>query len=260
MSKPSLKDLLAVAMDAAYLGGRRALSYYKTGIEVETKADQSPVTRADRESEELIRGCIAKHYPKHSIVGEELGSQVGQAAYRWIVDPIDGTKSFIHGVPLWGVLIGVEVEDQASVGVIYLAAQDEMLAAATGLGCHANGRECHVSKVQNLSEATLLASDVYMCQERSDAYDRLAKKAKLTRTWGDAYGYALVATGRAELMLDPVMNPWDCAPMLPILREAGGHFTDWNGVPTIWGKDSFACNAALFDEVAAVLKHEKRRK
>lgn len=260
MAKPSLKDLLAVAMDAAYLGGKRALSYYKTGVEVETKVDQSPVTRADREAEETIRAHITRHFPGHSIVGEELGSKDGHAPCRWIVDPIDGTKSFIHGVPLWGVLIGVEVEDKPSVGVIYLAAQDEMIAAASGLGCHANGRECRVSPVKNLSDATLLASDVFMCQERSDAYDRLAKKAKVTRTWGDAYGYALVATGRAEVMLDPVMNPWDCAPMLPILQEAGGHFADWSGKATIWGKDSFACNAALYAEVLAVLRSEKRRK
>ncbi|MCW8131732.1 MAG: inositol monophosphatase family protein [Planctomycetota bacterium] len=259
MAEPSLNDLLSAAMDAAYLGGRRALAYYRTGVEVETKADQSPVTRADRESEETIRAYIGRHFPTHAIVGEELGSQPGSAPYRWIVDPIDGTKSFVAGVPMWGVLIGVEVHGKPSVGVIYLAAQDEMISAATGLGCRANGRNARVSSVANLKDAVVLTSDVRMCQDRSDAYDRLAAKAKVVRTWGDACGYALVATGRAEVMLDPAMNPWDCAPMLPILTEAGGHFTDWGGTPTIHGKDSVGCNAALYDEVLAVLKSERRK-
>lgn len=259
MATPPLQELLAVAQEAAYLGGRRALSYYKTGVAVETKADQSPVTRADRESEEVIRAFIARHYPRHSVVGEELGEEKGSAAVRWIVDPIDGTKSFVAGVPLWGVLLGVEVEDQPVVGIIYLAAQDEMIAAAKALGCTANGRACRVSEVSQLNDAVVLASDIRMCQARSDAFDRIAGPAKVVRTWGDAYGYALVATGRAEVMLDPMMNPWDCAPMLTILQEAGGRFTDWSGTPTIWGKDSVGCNAALHAEVITILKSEKPR-
>jgi len=255
----SLKELLDVATDAARLGGTRALSYFKTGVAVETKADNTPVTRADRESEEVIRGVIAKHFPDHAVVGEELGTQSGNPDYRWIVDPIDGTKSFIAGVPLWGVLIGVEVKGAASVGVIYCAAQDELVAAAKGLGCKLNGKPVKVSNVAKLSDATVLTSDIRMCQDRSDAYDRLAKPAKVVRTWGDAYGYLLVATGRAEIMLDPQMNPWDCAPMLPILEEAGGHFTDWTGKPTIWGKDAIACNAVLYPSVLETLKSEKLR-
>jgi len=258
MSTPSLTELLNVAQEAAHLGGRRALSYFRTDIAVETKADSTPVTQADRESEQVIRAFIGKHFPTHSVVGEELGEQKGSAAVRWIVDPIDGTKSFVAGVPLWGVLIGVEVNGVPSVGVIYTPASDEMVAAAKGHGCRLNGGPCSVSKVNKLADATLLTSDIRHCQKRSNAYDALAAQAKVVRTWGDAYGYLLVATGRAEIMLDPEMHPWDCAPMLPILEEAGGHFRDWSGKATIWGKDAFACNDALFAQVADVLKKEKK--
>jgi len=258
MSTPKLTELLKVAQEAAYLGGRRALSYFRTGIAVETKADSTPVTQADRESEQVIRAFIGSHFPDHSVVGEEMGAHKGTAEVRWIVDPIDGTKSFVAGVPLWGVLIGVEINDTPAVGVLYAPTTDEMVSAAQGQGCHLNGRPCRVSNVSTLSDATLLTSDIRHCQKRSTAYDQLAAQAKVVRTWGDAYGYLLVATGRAEIMLDPEMHPWDCAPMLPILEEAGGHFRDWTGKQTIWGQDAFACNEALFERVADVLKQEKK--
>lgn len=251
---PTLEQLLDVARQAAYLGGRRTLAYFNTGVAVETKSDETPVTRADREAETVIRDYINQHFPDHAIIGEEHGEQRGSADYRWIIDPIDGTKSFIHGVPIYGVLIGVEVANQASVGVVYLPALDEMVSAATGLGCWWNGRRAHVSTVERLADATILTTSVTSCMKRSDAYEKLAAQTKLQRGWGDCYGYVLVATGRAEIMIDPAMNPWDCAPMLPIMREAGGHFAAWDGTPTIWGKDAFATNDALYAEVAAALK------
>ncbi|HSV12862.1 MAG TPA: histidinol-phosphatase [Tepidisphaeraceae bacterium] len=256
---PSLSDLLAVAMDAAYAGGRRTLGYFNTNVEVETKSDNTPVTRADREAEAEIRRIIARHYPSHAVLGEETGGTPGDAGYRWIIDPIDGTKTFIHGVPFYGVLIAVEVAGQPAVGVVYLPALDEMVAAASGLGCGWNGRPARVSTVDRLEDATLLTTNVTRSQARSDAYDRLVAKTKLHRTWGDCYGYVLVATGRAEIMLDAAMNPWDCAPLLPILTEAGGHFSAWSGEVTIYGPDAVGTNAALHAEVLSILKTEKRR-
>lgn len=258
MAQPSLQDLLSVAMEAARLGGERTLKYFNAGVEVETKADNTPVTRADRESEAVIRTRIAKTYPDHAILGEEGGSTSGNMDYQWIIDPIDGTKTFIRGVPFYGVLIGVEVRDKPSVGVIYLPALDEMVSAATGCGCQWNDRPARVSGISNMREATLLCSCVAMAEERSDAWGRLVSATKMQRTWGDCYGYVLVATGRAEIMVDPVMNLWDCAPMLPILEEAGGRFTDWKGEATIRGKDSVATNAALQLQVSEILKSEKR--
>ncbi|HYG76229.1 MAG TPA: inositol monophosphatase family protein [Planctomycetota bacterium] len=259
MSQPTLKEILAVATEAAYLGGRRTLAYFGTQLAVETKHDDSPVTQADKEAEAVIRGVISKYYPRHSIVGEEGGTSEGDPDYRWIVDPIDGTKTFIHGVPFYGVLIGVEVRGSTDVGVVYLPAFDELVVAARGLGCLWNGRPAKVSGVSELKHATLLTTNISTAVARSDAYEKLAAQAKMNRTWGDCYGYVLVATGRAEIMMDPEMKPWDSAPLLPILQEAGGHFTTWDGRATIWGPDGVATNAALHQQVAAVLKAEKRK-
>ncbi len=259
MAEPTLKELLAVASEAAYVGGRRALAHFNTGVEVEIKADDSPVTRADREAEQVVRSIIARCYPSHSILGEEAGHSKGDNDYKWIVDPIDGTKSFIHGVPLWGTLVGVEVKGRPSVGVIYLPALDEMLCAADGMGCTWNGRRAEVSRTSEMSEATLLTTNVTAAMARSDAYEKLAARARLSAGWGDCYGYVLVATGRAEIMVDPKMSPWDCAPMLTIMQEAGGHFTTWDGEPTIWGPDAVATNARLNAQVLAITKNEKRR-
>lgn len=258
MSQPSLKDLLSVATEAAYLAGRRTLAHFNTEVAVEHKSDETPVTLADREAEQLIRARVARFFPDHAILGEEHGETRGNPNYRWLIDPIDGTKSFIHGVPLYGVLIGVEVRGRPSVGVIYAPGTDELVAAADGLGCTWNGRTARVSDVSRIEDATLLSSSINRAIARSDAYINLAGRARLARGWGDAYGYMLVATGRAEIMIDPALNAWDCAPLPPILREAGGRFTTWAGEETIWGTDGCATNGALNAEVLAVLRAEKR--
>jgi histidinol phosphatase-like enzyme (inositol monophosphatase family) len=256
---PSLNDLLSVAIDAAYLAGRRTLAYFNTRLPVEIKADNTPVTRADREAEDIIRTCIARAFPDHAILGEEAGNTDGNPDYRWIIDPIDGTKSFVCGVPLYGVLIGVEVHGKPAVGVVYMPALDEMLAAATGLGCRWNGRPARVSSVSRLQDAALMTSSITSAIARSDAFAVLAGKTKLQRTWGDCYGYVLVATGRADIMLDASIKLWDVAPMLPIIQEAGGRFTDWTGRPTTHGKDALATNGQLHEPVLQILKVEKAR-
>ena len=257
MSEPALKDLLNVAIDAAYAAGKRTLAYFNTRIAVELKADQTPVTCADREAEQLIRDYILRWFPTHSILGEEGGIHEGDKNYRWIIDPIDGTKSFICGVPLYGVLIGVEVSGRPQVGAVYLPALDEMACAATGMGCTWNGRAARVSEVAKLSDAVMCTTSPMTSLARSDAFDNLQRRVKVTRGWGDCYGHILVATGRAEIMLDPRMNPWDCAPLLPILREAGGHYTTWTGESTIWGPDGLGTNAALHREVVELLREER---
>jgi len=251
---PSLNDLLSVAMDAAYLGGRRALAYFNTSVSVEMKRDRTPVTQADRECEQIVRDRIARSFPTHAILGEEGGSSDGDPDYRWIIDPIDGTKTFICGVPFFGVLIGVEVRKKPSVGVVYLPALDEMLAAADGLGCSWNGRPARVSGISRLDEAALMMTDVGMMMQRGNAYSRLSSATRFHRTWGDCYGYVLVATGRAEAMLDPEMKPWDCAPLLPILEQAGGRFSNWNGERTIWGPDAVASNGILHEQLLAMIR------
>lgn len=254
MSGINLRDIVDVAVEAAYLGGRRTLAYFNAGVDVEIKADQSPVTRADRESEEIIRARILRAFPSHSILGEEKGEVKGDPEVRWIVDPIDGTKSFIRGVPLYTTLIGVEVKGKPTVGVIYVPALDEMVWGAVGMGCWWNGRSARVSNVNKIEAATLLTSSYTGSVARSDAFEKLAKRAKFTGGWGDAYGYLLVATGRADIMIDPVLNPWDMAALAPVLSEAGGRFTNWLGEETIWGKDGVGTNGILHSDVVEVLR------
>lgn len=259
MSEFRLSELLEVAMDGAHRAGRRTLAYFNTGVAIDLKADETPVTIADREAERVLREHIARYFPDHSILGEEEGETSGDPNYRWILDPIDGTKSFISGVPLYGTLVGIEVRGEPAVGVIYLPAVDDMIAAADGLGCTWNGRPCRVSEVADLKQALVVTSSITSSQQRSRAFDRLASVTRLQRTWGDAFGYALVATGRAEIMLDPIVSPWDVSPMVPILREAGGQFTDWKDRATIHGGDGVATNAALHDAVLAILGDETLR-
>ncbi len=251
---PNLEQLLNVAMEAAYTGGKRTLAYFNAGVQIETKSDNTPVTIADRESEATIRAIIRQHYPTHSIIGEEEGATNGDPDFRWIIDPLDGTKSFVRGVPLYGTLVGLEIEGQSKVGAIYMPALNEMISAATGLGCHWNGRPAKVSTTNKLENATLLTTSSESCRKRSGAYDKLVGNVQLTRGWGDCYGYVLVATGRAEVMLDAAINVWDCAPILPILEEAGGRFTDWAGTATIRGRDGLGTNGLLHDEVLEILQ------
>ncbi len=259
-SDADLRSLLAVAQDAAWVGGRRTLAYFGTGTAVaEQKADHTPVTLADREAERLIRGVIGRAVPDHAILGEEDGETPGtggpgDAPVRWIVDPLDGTRTFVRGVPLYGTLVGVEVRGEPVVGVVYLPALDEMVAAARGLGCTRNGRPCRVSAVTALGDALAVVTDERSARARSGAWDRLIGATALQRTWADCYGYVLVATGRAEVALDPIMNVWDCAALLPIVEEAGGRFTDWSGRATIHGGEAVATNGALHAPVLDLLR------
>jgi len=252
--EPTIREILAVAVDAAREGGRRTLAYFNAGTPVEWKVDHTPVTVADRESEVAIRSVIEKAFPQHAVLGEEQGEKPGSAPYRWIVDPLDGTRTFVRGVPLYGTLIGVEHRGEPIVGVVYLPALDEIVAAARGDGCTWNGQPCRVSGVARMEDALVSTTDERVARARSGAYDRLVANVALTRTWADCYAYVLVATGRAEVALDPVMNLWDCAALLPIVEEAGGRFTDWKGERTIRGNEAVATNGHLHETVLAALR------
>ena len=208
------------------------------------------MTIADREAEQLIRQRIAARFPDHAIVGEEFGADSESAACTWFVDPIDGTTSFVRGVPFFGVLMALVIDGTPVVGVCYLPALEEMFAAATGLGCRWNGRLARVSDVALLSDACLLCTDAKNASDRlGDRWTALQRDTALQRGWGDCYGHCLVATGRADIMLDPRMNPWDCAALVPILQEAGGRFTDWRGRTVIDGGDAVSTNGLLHDEL-----------
>jgi myo-inositol-1(or 4)-monophosphatase len=249
----NLRPYLEFATETAYEAGRLTLGYFGTeAARPEFKADDTPVTVADREAERLIRDRIGARYPKHAVLGEEYGETRGSDAdHRWILDPIDGTKSFVRGVPLYGVLIGLEIRGVCEVGAAYFPAIDEMVCAATGEGCFLNGRRVRVSGTQNLAQGIACFTDAASFREhgRAAAWQRVQSAAGSTRGWSDAYGHALVATGRAELMLDPIMNAWDCGPFPPILREAGGFFGDWSGKETIYANEAMSTTQILLPEV-----------
>jgi histidinol phosphatase-like enzyme (inositol monophosphatase family) len=248
-------------------GDLTLVHFRRADLKVERKSDNSPVTVADRAAEELLRRRIAERFPNDAIVGEELGTSAGTTTYQWVVDPIDGTKSFIHGVPLYTTLVGVLERDQPSIGVIHAPATGETVYAATGRGCtyiagaNAQPRPARVSQIAQLSEGLLLTTDLAtFSKARSpdalDVYLRLHRAARLARTWGDGYGYLMVATGRAEVMIDPEMNLWDMAALLPVIEEAGGRFTDWQGRRTIHSRDAIGTNGLLADEVQALIRGE----
>ena len=251
---------LAQRLDLALSAGQEAaaitLRYFRQdNYQVELKADASPVTVADREAEQHLRRRIAASFPDDAILGEEFDSVDGTSGYRWILDPIDGTKSFVHGVPFYGTMIGV----------VLLPGLDEYVYAARGQGAWSvRGQEApkraHVSDCRQMSQALFLTTAVKDFGKfgRGEAYDALDAATRLSRTWGDCYGYLLVATGRAEVMVDPAMNVWDAAALQPILEEAGGTFTNWLGEPTIHGREGVATNGHLLDEVVAITRQAPR--
>lgn len=248
-------ELRQFAVELARGAGEITLKYFRKRPETSTKTDGSYVTIADREAEAYVRRQIAERFPDDGIVGEEEGESPGRSGRRWIVDPIDGTFAFVHGVPFYGVLIGLEIDGEPSIGVVNIPALDEMVSAAKGVGCFLNEEPARVSNTARLEDALLLSTD-FTASARygfGRATELMQERAKASRTWGDCYGYVLVATGRADVMLDPVMNLWDCAALLPIVEEAGGTFTDWRGVRTISGGNSIATNGKLFDEVMSLV-------
>jgi len=255
MTTENLDTLREFAAELAWHAGRLTLCYFQTGVIPDMKADQTPVTIADRESEWLMRRMIEERYPHHSILGEEEGESRPGASHRWILDPIDGTKSFVQGVPLYAVLVGLERDGEAVAGAVHFPALGDFLTAARGRGCQWNGRQARVSQVDELSRALLLSSDAESMAPygREAAYRRLASSVRMVRTWGDAYGYSLVATGRADVMLDPVMSVWDCAALLPVVTEAGGTFTDWRGTATIHAGEAIGTNGLLLEQVLGTL-------
>ena len=215
-------------------------------LHVETKPDLTPVSEADREVESVIRDRLATAHPGDGVLGEEHGTTAG-GDRRWIIDPIDGTKTFVRRVPLWGSLIAVCEGEDVLAGAACFPAVDETIAAAPGLGCWWNGSRAHVSSVSDIAASAVLTTDDRFKGHAAygEGWQRLAERATIARTWGDCYGYLLVATGRADVMVDPAMAPWDAAALFPVITEAGGVFTDWNGNPTAFGTSVIATNAAL---------------
>ena len=256
---------LDLARDVARQAGDVTLDYFqRDSLRVERKADDSPVTAADREAEAVIRARITAEFPDDAIVGEETGTSEGTSGYLWAVDPIDGTKTFVAGVPLYTTLIGLMAQDRGVAGVVYAPAVDEMVYASVGQGAwfHCRGavaRRTKVSNIATLAEGRFVTTAVTSFTEfreidAADVYLRIQNAAGLSRTWGDGYGYLLVATGRAEVMVDPILNVWDAAAVQTVVEEAGGLFTDWQGRVTARGGDGVATNGHLHNQVLGLIR------
>ncbi|MDA1258923.1 MAG: inositol monophosphatase family protein [Chloroflexi bacterium] len=266
-----LRARLEFAVGAARAAGEHALGYFQTtDLVIDRKDDASPVTRADREAEELIRRNLAEAFPDDAVLGEEFGEQSGTTGFRWYLDPVDGTESFVRGVPLWGPTIGLERDGEPAAGVIAFPALHEIVWAGTGLGAWwANNvkpiqdgetfpdepRRARVSNVSDIGDACMSVTSVKGFDEVGTfaGYDRLRRVAGMDRGWGDCYGYLLVATGRIDIHIDPQMNIWDVAPMLTIIEEAGGRATDRDGNRGIDLANLVATNGLLHDHVLELL-------
>ena len=259
-----LEARLEFAVEIARLAGEKTLELFRSDdMGLDRKSDGSPVTAADHGAEQLLRQLIGERFPDDAILGEEFGESAGASGYRWVLDPIDGTKAFVSGVPLYTNLVAVMSGDQSQLGVINAPAAGEMVYARRGGGCwHRIGerspRQCQVSRVDRLADAVFVTTSVrsYTTDRPVDArpvYDRLEQECRITRTWADAYGYLLVATGRAEIMIDAIMNLWDVAAVHPIVEEAGGRFFDWQGQSTVLSGESIGTTPALADLVLEIV-------
>lgn len=250
-----LDKTLEVCLAAVYEAGRLTLAHFHNGVAAEFKDDDTPVTLADRAAEEAIRRRLEAEFPEHGIVGEEYGSTRAGAAQRWYIDPIDGTKSFVRGVPLYAVLLGLEVEGEVVVGAAYFPALDELVYARKGGGCFVNGRRCRVLDTGDLARAYMAFTDAasFARHGYGDAFKRMLEATYHRPGWSDAYGHALVATGRIEVMLDPVLSAHDAAPFGIILPEAGGYFGDFAGRPGIHRSQGLSTTSALLPRVLEAL-------
>ena len=242
------------AKHLADISGSVISNYFRTQISIESKNDLSPVTIADKKAEELMREEIMLEFPNHGIVGEEFGEHNSSAEYKWILDPIDGTKSFISGTVTFGTLIALIKNDEPVLGVINQPVLDEFL-IGDNLTCELNGLKTAVRNFGNLSDATLLTTDHLNIKKYQDIvrFENLLDKVKLYRNWGDCYGYYLLATGYADIMIDPIMNIWDLMALIPVIKGAGGIITDYHGNDAVKGNSIIAASPKLHKQVIEIL-------
>lgn len=246
---------LQAVTEVARLSGDIANQHYRQRVSVETKLDGTPVTIADRSAEEAARQWIEQRFPDDGILGEEFPTVRAEARRTWVIDPIDGTKTFIRDVPLWGTLVAVMEEQRVIAGAAFFPAVSEIVSAATGCGCWWNDSRAYVSSIDELASATILTSVSPFSGEESITrrWQALEAATLASRTWGDCFGYLMVATGRAEVMADPALSLWDIAAFVPIISEAGGVLTDFAGNETPFGESAIATNRALSSSVRDIL-------
>ncbi len=253
---PDWRSRYETALEAAHQAGRFALGHFDVGVAVEWKEDQSPVTLADRGAEQLLRTSLLQRFPQDGFLGEESGSTAGSSGYRWIIDPIDGTRSFVRGVPLWATLVGLEYKGELIAGVAYLPALNQTFRALRGDGAFRDERSIHVSKVADLKDAHVFYSSLswFIKAGREAQFLKLLKQTQRQRGFGDFYGFVLVAQGGGDLMVEHGVHAWDLGALIPIVLEAGGKMTAWDGKIDIEKPDVLASNGLLHEAALRILK------
>lgn len=227
-------EILEQAYDIAERASKIALSHFRQALLIEMKENMTPVTIADKKTEEMIRNELTMAFPDFGILGEEFGEDVKKSEYVWTVDPIDGTRSFIRGIPLFGTLLGLLKGDEPVVGVMILPALNENYLAAKGIGTYCNGVRLHVSSTKTLESAVVAVGDIQAFEDSGkQAYlDKMMKTAELCRGYTDCFGHSLVLRGAVDAMIDPIVNVWDVAPLACLIREAGGDYCSFDGERT----------------------------
>jgi histidinol-phosphatase len=245
---------VAAAVEAARAAGAIALGYYRGGFEVTIKPDQTPVTQADREAERAVKAILTRAFPDHGFLGEEFGAE-GSRDARWIIDPIDGTKNFVRGIPVWAVLIALEEAGEITTGVVFNPVTDELFTARRGQGAFLNSKRIAVSPCRRMSDATLLHAGLGLLRAGAvwDGFVRLVDATGRQRGFGDYYGYGLVAAGNAELYVEVDLKPWDIAAVKIVVEEAGGRLTDFAGRSDIYDGRVLASNRWLHEEALRLL-------
>jgi histidinol phosphatase-like enzyme (inositol monophosphatase family) len=246
---------LETAIRAARAAGEIALRYFRTALTVEYKGDSSPVTRADRECEQRIVEVLRSAFPDYGVLGEEFGEREGAGA-RWIVDPIDGTKNFIRGIPYFATLIALEEEGEVTTGVIYAPAVDDLLYAQRGGGAFDSNGPLRVSDIRSVRDGTVVFGGLDAFRQRGlwAGLEALVEGSSRQRGFGDYFGHTFIARGQAEAMVELDLKPYDVAPLKIIVEEAGGRFTDLKGVATIYGDEAVTSNGYLHDEVLELMR------
>jgi len=253
---PDWRARYELAVEAARRAGDLARTYYESTFEIELKPDASPVTVADKGAEELIRSLVSQHFPSDGFLGEEFGDQPGGTGFRWVIDPIDGTRSFVRHIPIWATLIGLEYKGEQVGGVAYVPVLGQVYRALRGDGAYMNDRRVRVSDVGKLSDALLCYSSLawFTRAGRERTFLELANRTNRQRGFGDFYGFVLVAEGAADLMVEHGVHAWDVSGLKAIVEEAGGTFTDWDGTPTTERPDVVASNGKLHAEALKILQ------
>ncbi len=248
------ESYLNAAIEIAEKASKVAVSYFRQALLIEMKENQTPVTIADKKTEETIRMDLKELFPDHGIVGEELGSQPTASEYLWTIDPIDGTRSFIRGIPLFGTLMALLRKGKPVVGVMVLPVLEETYFAAEGMGTFCNGTRLHVSTTKSLGSALVSCGDINCFEDsgRVDYLDKLQKNAGIVRGYTDCFGHSLVLRGAVDAMVDPVVWVWDVAPLAVLVSEAGGDYFTLDGERTHMGKSFVSATPALKKELVGL--------